>query len=158
MPLLNQTEKIYKSNMTDITIFTDGAYSATRDQGGIGIVILNKNKKVLEYSNMYKRTTNNQMELGAVIIALRLIKEPCKSILIYTDSQYVIGCATLGWKRKKNVKLWLEYDRQIQRVSKLCSDIKFAHVKGHQSGTSLTQEASWNNYVDKLAVSASTLL
>lgn len=141
-----------------LVVYTDGAYSSSRDQGGVGIVMLENDKKILEYSNMYKRTTNNQMELGAVIIALRLIKEPCESILIYTDSQYVIGCAILGWKRKKNVKLWLEYDRQIQRVSELCSNIKFSHVKGHQSGTSLTQEASWNNYVDKLAVSASTLL
>lgn len=141
-----------------LVVYTDGAYSSSRDQGGVGIVILNEGKKVLEYSNMYKRTTNNQMELGAVIIALRIIKEPCESILIYTDSQYVIGCAILGWKRKKNVKLWLEYDRQIQRVSELCSNIKFSHVKGHQFGKGLTEDAKWNNYVDKLAVSASMLI
>lgn len=144
--------------MTDIVIYTDGAYSPTRDQGGIGIVVLKDNKKVLEYSNMYKRTTNNQMELGAVIIALRLIKKSCKSILIYSDSQYVIGCATLGWQRKKNVKLWLEYDKQLQRVSELCSNIQFVHVKGHQSGGTLTDDAKWNNYVDKLAVKASQLI
>lgn len=137
--------------MNDIVIYTDGAYSSIRDQGGIGIVILNEDKKVLEYSNSYKRTTNNQMELGAVIIALRLIKEPCKSILIYTDSQYVIGCATLGWKRKKNINLWLEYDVQIDRVSKLCSNIKFVHVKGHADN-------KWNNYVDKLAVKETQML
>ena len=54
--------------------FTDGAYSSTRDQGGLGIIILKNNKEVLRYSNMYKNTTNNQMELGAIIIALRMVK------------------------------------------------------------------------------------
>lgn len=137
--------------MNDIVVYTDGAYSTIRDQGGIGIVILKDGKKILEYSNMYKRTTNNQMELGAVIVALRIIKDKCKSITIYSDSQYVIGCATLGWKRKKNVKLWLEYDKQIQRVSELCSNIKFSHVKGHSSDY-------WNNYCDKIAVKASQLI
>ena len=116
--------------MTNVVIYTDGAFSAMRDQGGVGIVILNEGKKVLEYSNMYKKTTNNQMELGAVIIALRLIKEPCNSILIYTDSQYVIGCA---------------------RVSELCSDIKFSYVKGHNGD-------HWNEYCDKIAVKASQLI
>lgn len=144
--------------MSKLTIFTDGAYSPLRDQGGVGLVILEDDKKILEYFNMYKRTSNNQMELGAVIIALRLIKKPYESVTIFTDSQYVIGCATQRWQRKKNVKLWFEYDKQMQRVRELCSDIKFSYVKGHQSGTNLTQEASWNNYVDKLAVSASTLL
>lgn len=137
--------------MTDVTMYTDGAYSAMRNQGGVGIVILNEGKKVLEYSNMYKRTTNNQMELGAVIIALRIIKEPCKSILIYTDSQYVIGCATLGWKRKKNVKLWQEFDNQYSRVKELCPIITFKHVKGHNGN-------KWNDYVDNLAVKASQLI
>ena len=91
--------------MSNLVIYTDGAYSPLRDQGGVGIVILQDEKKILEYSNMYRCTTNNQMELGAVIIALRVIKNKYDSIVIYTDSQYVIGCATLGWKRKKNVKL-----------------------------------------------------
>ncbi len=137
--------------MTNLVIYTDGAYSPLRDQGGIGIVVLENGEKLLDYSKMYQRTTNNQMELGAVIIALRLIKKPCDSIVIYTDSQYVIGCATLGWKRKKNVKLWQEYDSQFARVSELCSDIKFCHVKGHNGDT-------WNEFCDKIAVKASQLL
>lgn len=144
--------------MSKLIIYTDGAYSALRDQGGVGIVILQDNRKVLEYSNMYKHTSNNQMELGAVIIALRVIKNEYDSIIIYSDSQYVIGCATLGWKRKKNIKLWQEYDKQFTRVSKLCSDIRFVHVKGHQSGSDLTEDAKWNNIVDNLAQKASQLL
>lgn len=135
----------------NLTVYTDGAYSALRGQGGVGIVILENEKKVLEYSHMYKRTTNNQMELGAVIIALRVIKDPCDSITIFTDSQYVIGCATLGWRRKKNVKLWEEYDAQFKRVSELCPNIMFSHVRGHNGD-------KWNEYCDKIAVKASQLL
>ena len=61
---------------------------------------------------------------------------------------YVIGCATLGWKRKKNVVLWESFDREFTRVSKLCPNIQFQHVKGHADN-------KWNNYVDRLAVAAS---
>ena len=141
--------------MNELIIYTDGAYSSSRNQGGIGVIILQNNKKILEYSNMYKRTTNNQMELGAVIVALNLIKESYDSITIYTDSQYCIGCAIQGWKRKKNKSLWQEFDNQYKRVKTLCPIIEFKHIKGHQSGSTLTQDAMWNNYVDKLAVSAS---
>lgn len=143
--------------MNNLVIYTDGAYSPLRDQGGVGIVILDENKKILEYSNMYKNTTNNQMELLAVIIAFNLIKEPKESIVIYTDSQYIIGCATLGWKRKKNTKLWEAYDNQYNRVSKLCSNITFKHVKGHQN-KNFSEDSKWNNYVDNLAVSATKLI
>lgn len=137
--------------MSNLVIYTDGAYSSLRKQGGIGIVILQDNKKILEYSNMYKRTTNNQMELGAVIIALKVIKKNYDSIIIYTDSQYVIGCAILGWQRKKNVKLWQEFDKQYTRVKELCSNITFEHVKGHNGDI-------WNEYCDKIAVKASQLI
>ena len=71
---------------------------------------------------------------------------------------YCVGCATLGWQRKKNRKMWEEFDKQYSRVKSLCPNIKILHVKGHQSGTNLTQEADWNNYVDKLAVKASQLI
>ena len=129
-------------------VYTDGAYSSTRKQGGIGIIILKNSKPILKYSRMYKNTTNNQMELGAIIVALRLIKNPIDSLTIYTDSQYCIGCATLGWKRKKNVKLWEEFDNQYNRVKQLCPDIKFEHVKGHNGDM-------YNELCDKLAVKAS---
>ena len=144
--------------MIDIVFYTDGAFSSSRNQGGIGIVMLKNDKKVLEYSNGYKNTTNNQMEIGAVIIALRIIQQPTDSITIYTDSMYVIGCARLGWQRKKNKSLWQEFDNQYKRVKTLCPIIEFKHIKGHQSGSTLTQDAMWNNYVDKLAVKASQLI
>ena len=132
----------------DYTCYTDGAYSSVRDQGGIGILFLKDGKEVLRYSNMYKGTSNNQMELGAIIIALRMIKGKIDSLTIYTDSQYCIGCATLGWKRKKNKIMWTEFDKQYKRVKQLCPNIQFVHVKGHNG-------EKYNEIVDKLAVAAS---
>lgn len=129
-------------------LYTDGAYSSLRDQGGIGLIILKDNKKILEYSRMYKGVTNNIMELGAVIIGLKAIKNCIDSLIIFTDSMYVIGCATKGWKRSKNKSLWKEFDKQFQRVQTLCSNIEFKHVKGHNGNT-------YNEEVDKLAVKAS---
>lgn len=130
------------------TVYTDGAYSSSLDQGGVGILILKNEKEVLRYSNMYKHTTNNQMELGAIIIALRMIKREIDSLTIYTDSQYCVGCAVQGWKRKKNRVMWAEFDKQYNRVKDLCPDIKFVHVKGHAGN-------KYNEIVDRLAVNAS---
>lgn len=132
----------------DYICYTDGAYSSVRDQGGIGIIFLKNGEEVLRYSNMYKGTSNNQMELGAIIIALRMIKGKIDSLTIYTDSQYCIGCATLGWKRKKNKIMWAEFDKQYNRVKQLCPNIQFIHVKGHNG-------EKYNEIVDKLAVAAS---
>lgn len=133
------------------TLITDGAYSSSRDQGGIGLVFLKEDKKILEYSKMYKGVTNNMMELGAVITGLRFIKRPIDSLTIVSDSMYVIGCATKGWKRKKNVKLWEEFDKQFERVKQLCPNVEFKHVKGHSGD-------KWNERADKLAVAASQKL
>lgn len=144
--------------MSNYKLITDGAYSSKLDQGGLGLVFLRDNELILKYSKMYKHTTNNQMELGAIITGLKCITKPIDNLTIISDSMYCIGCATKGWKRSKNVKLWEEFDKQYARVSELCPNIVFEHVKGHQSGTNLTQEAYWNKYVDRLAVSASTLL
>ena len=134
--------------MINYECYSDGAYSSTRDQGGIGVVFLRNGEKVYEYSRGFKETTNNRMEIGAALTVLKAFTKPVDSITIYTDSMYVIGCATLGWKRKKNQSLWKTFDEELARVSKLCSNIKFLHVKGHA-------DDKWNNYVDKLAVNAS---
>lgn len=136
---------------TDYVLITDGAYSSARDLGGVGIVFLRGDEKILEYSKSFKGVTNNQMELGAIILGLRFIKSSIDSLTIVSDSMYVIGCATLGWKRKKNRKLWEEFDRQFSRVKQLCPDIKFKHVKGHTGD-------KWNEYCDKLASNATQLL
>lgn len=134
--------------MINLEVYTDGAYSSSRDQGGIGIVFLKNGKPIRKYSKMYKHVSNNKMELGAIVVALRSIKGRVDSITIYTDSMYCIGCATLGWQRKKNKPLWREFDIQIKRVQELCPNIKFEHVKGHNGNT-------YNEICDKLAVKAS---
>ena len=134
-------------------LITDGAYSSSRDQGGLGFVFIRDGTKVFEYSKTVKNTTNNKMELGAIILGLRAIKGSIDSLVIVSDSMYCIGCATKGWKRKKNQKLWEAFDKEYSRVSSLCSNITWKHVKGHQNDNS--EFTKWNNYVDKLAVRAS---
>ena len=135
--------------MLDYVIYTDGAYSSSRDQGGIGIVVLRDGEKVFKYSKAFKKTTNNQMELIAIITALRAIKQSINSLTIYTDSMYVKGCATLGWKRKKNVELWMKFDEVFKAAQALVKDpIQIEHVKGHADNV-------YNNLCDELAANAS---
>ena len=134
--------------MINYECYTDGAYSSARNQGGVGIVFIRNGEKIFEYSKGFKDTTNNRMEIFAALMVLKAISKPVDTITIYTDSMYVIGCATLGWKRKKNIVLWESFDREFARVSKLCPSITFQHVKGHAGN-------KWNDYVDKLAVAAS---
>jgi ribonuclease HI len=135
--------------MLDYVIYTDGAYSSSRDQGGIGIVVLRDGEKVFKYSKGFRKTTNNQMELIAVITALRAIKNSINSLIIYTDSMYVKGCATLGWKRKKNVELWMKFDEAMDKTKSLVKNpIQIEHVKGHADNI-------YNNLCDEIAVQAS---
>ena len=134
--------------MINYECYTDGAYSPLRDQGGIGVVYIRNGVKLFEYSKGFKKTTNNRMEILAALVVLRSIKSKIDTLTIYTDSMYVIGCATLGWKRNKNLAMWNMFDSELARVAKLCSNIQFQHVKGHSNN-------QWNNYVDKLAVNAS---
>lgn len=134
--------------MSSYILYTDGAYSSTRNRMGIGLVFLKENKLILRYSKMFEGGTNNMAEIIAIILALKMIKQPIESLIIRTDSEYCIGCATKGWKRSKNVKLWEEFDKQYTRVSELCPNIVFQHVKGHNGD-------KWNEYCDKLATTAS---
>lgn len=134
--------------MINYECYSDGAYSSSRNQGGIGIVLLRNKQKVFEFSKGFKDTTNNKMEIVAALMVLKCFKKPVDHITIFTDSMYVIGCATLGWQRKKNIFLWKLFDEEYARVSALCPNIEFQHVKGHAHN-------KWNNYVDKLAVNAS---
>lgn len=137
-------------NMSNYVLYTDGAFSFTNQQMGIGLVFINTDsgKEIVQYSNMYKGGTNNIAELAAVVVGLRMIKKPIKSLTVYTDSEYVRGCAVQGWKRKKNKAMWEEFDKQYERVKQLCPDIRFVHVKGHDGN-------KYNEIVDKLAVAAS---
>ncbi len=121
----------------EIIIYTDGACSGNPGPGGWGAILrYNGHKK--EIYGSQKDTTNNRMELTAVIEALSTLKEPCK-VVLYTDSKYIIdgitqwidGWKAKGWKtaNKKHVKnddLW-------KKLDELCNghDINWQWVKGH---------------------------
>ena len=134
--------------VTNLYIYTDGAYSSTRDQGGVGIVFVKDNEIIYKYSKCIQKTTNNRCELYAVIKALQAISKPIDGLVIYSDSQYVICSINKGWQRKKNRDLWAVFDRFYEQAQKYCSDIKFEWVKGHEND-------KFNNLADSLAVEAS---
>jgi ribonuclease HI len=134
-----------------IEIFTDGASSGNPGPGGYG-VILRAGKHYKELYAGYRKTTNNRMELLAVIRALEALKNLNQEVTIYSDSKYVIdaiekrwihGWLQKGFKDKKNKDLWLRY----LELSKL-HRIKFVWVRGHNGHPE-------NERCDQLAVAAS---
>jgi len=134
-----------------ITIYTDGAARGNPGPGGYGIVLLSGDFRK-ELSEGYKHTTNNRMELLAVIVALEALKIPGSEVTIYTDSKYVADAVTKGWiydwvkkrfKGKKNPDLWLRF----LEISKN-HVVKFVWVKGHANNV-------LNERCDELAVEAS---
>ena len=131
-----------------LQIYTDGAYKSSIDQGGIGIVWMKDDKVFKKYSKGFKHTTNNKMELIAMICAFKSIKTSMEEVEFISDSQYVLGCLTKGWKKKKNVELWNILDKEYERVKSLIKNIKFTHVRGHQ-------DCFGNNLADELASNAS---
>ena len=131
-----------------LQIYTDGAYKSSIDQGGIGIVWMKDDKVFKKYSKGFKHTTNNKMELIAMLCAFKSIKTSMEEVEFISDSQYVLGCLTKGWKKKKNVELWNILDKEYERVKSLVRNIKFTHVRGHQ-------DCFGNNLADELASNAS---
>lgn len=131
-----------------LQIYTDGAYKSSIDQGGIGIVWMKDDKVFKKYSKGFKHTTNNKMELIAMLCAFKSIKTSMDEIEFISDSQYVLGCLTKGWKKKKNVELWNILDKEYERIKSLVKNIKFTHVRGHQ-------DCFGNNLADELASNAS---
>lgn len=131
-----------------LQIYTDGAYKSSIDQGGIGIVWMKDNEVFKKYSKGFKHTTNNKMELIAMLCAFKSIKTSIDEVEFISDSQYVLGCLTKGWKKKKNIELWNILDKEYERVKSLVKNIKFTHVRGHQ-------DCFGNNLADELASNAS---
>lgn len=129
-------------------VYTDGAYSSSRNQGGVGLVFVKEDKVVFKYNKSIKNTTNNRCELYAVIKAIQSITKPIDELVIYSDSQYVIYSITKGWQRKKNKDLWKTFDYYYDQVKKLCPVIRFEWVKGHATNV-------YNQVADLLAVEAS---
>ena len=132
-----------------IKIYTDGAYSSLRDMGGYAFVVLKDEEKIYSYFFNEPNTTNNRMEIQAVISALNWLYENNyteEEISIYTDSMYVIGSMTKNWKRNKNNDLWDKMDEAIKNL-----DIEWKHVKGHSGD-------KFNELCDTLAVHASNII
>lgn len=121
----------------EIIIYTDGSCMPNPGKGGWAYIALFDNCE-LHCNGFSENTTNNIMELTAVIEALKDFKD-FKKITIYTDSRYVIECAKGKWQRKKNLELWTLYDS----LSKKCN-IQFIWVKGHNGD-------KYNELVDILA-------
>ena len=137
--------------MSEIIIYTDGAASGNPGPGGYGIV-LKSGKHYKELSQGYRMTTNNRMELLAVIVALEAIKIKGSKVNVYTDSRYVCDAVEKGWlmewekkefKKKKNIDLWKRF-LKVFRIH----FVKFHWVKGHAN-------IPENERCDKLAVQAS---
>ena len=127
-----------------IHVYTDGAYSSSRDQGGWSYVVLYKNHLIKKEFGGIKATTNNRMEILAVLNAVELFKNTTQSVNIYTDSMYVVGSLTLNWKRNANLDLWEKFN------SYDLSKFNFLHVKGHNDN-------KYNEMCDDLAVLGSHL-
>jgi ribonuclease HI len=143
--------------MINYQIYTDGSCRGNKN-GGLGVVWLKDGKKVFEYSKGFKNTTNNQMELLAIGIALRSIKKPIDSLEIVSDSEYALGCIfNLEWKPKKNVELINKIRKQVIKTQQLVKEpIKWRHIYGHQKIGGV--DMVWNNYVDKLAANESNMI
>ena len=143
--------------MINYQIFTDGSCRANGN-GGIGIVWIKNDEKVFEYSKGYKNTTNNQMELLAIGIALRSIKKPIDSLEIVSDSEYALGCIfNEKWNPKKNVELIAKIKKQLEITQSFVKEpIKYRHVYGHQKEGGV--DMIYNNLCDKLASNESIML
>lgn len=139
--------------MNDWKIYTDGSYKPSKKSGGIGIVWIKNDEKVLEYSKGFKNTTNNIMELKAIYVALKSIRKPIDSLEIISDSEYAIGCVSNpSWNPKKNVELITKIKNQLKEAQKLVnSPIDFRHTYGHSTD-------KWNNLADSLAQKASNFI
>ena len=137
--------------MKNLIIYTDGAARGNPGKGGFG-AILQWGDHVREISRGYRHTTNNRMELMAVIAALETLKKTGLPITIYSDSQYVVKAIQEGWLKKwlatdfkggkKNKDLWKRYAELAKH-----HNIVFKWVKGHADNV-------YNNRCDELATSA----
>jgi ribonuclease HI len=134
-----------------IVIYTDGAASGNPGPGGYGVV-LRYQEHYKELSAGYRLTTNNRMELLAVITALEALKSPPQQVSIYSDSKYVIEPVEKGWlwrwintsfKGKKNKDLWLRFVVIYKQ-----HQVSFHWIKGHAGNPD-------NERCDQLAVMAS---
>jgi len=137
--------------MNSISMYTDGASRGNPGPGGYGVLLIWGDYR-REFSQGYRITTNNRMELMAVIKGLEAIKKNTLPVVVYSDSRYVVDAVEKGWLNKwirtyfkggkKNSDLWIRYYELSRRFS-----IRFVWVKGHASNP-------YNNRCDELATAA----
>lgn len=139
--------------MDNYICVSDGAFSFSRSVGGIGIIVIKDNNVILEYSRKIMGGTNNVAEISGIILIFKMIQKPIDSLLIVSDSKIALECGFGNWKRKTNLKLWEEFDKEYDRIKQLCPKIEWKHIRGHQKDNS--NFTKWNNICDKLAVCAS---
>ena len=134
----------------DITIYTDGASRGNPGPGGYGVVLMAGPYR-REIAEGFRKTTNNRMELLAVIVGLEALKRPGMNVTIYSDSKYVVDSVEKGWiwgwikkgfSGKKNPDLWMRFINIYRQHT-----VKFVWIKGHND----TPE---NERCDRLAVAA----
>lgn len=134
-----------------VTMYTDGSSRGNPGPGGYGVILMSGQHRK-ELAQGYRRTTNNRMELMAVIAGLKALKKPGMQVKIYSDSQYVVKAWEEGWLKnwirtdfkggKKNPDLWREF-----HALSLKHHLKFHWVKGHADNP-------FNNRCDELATEA----
>ena len=137
--------------VNEVIIYTDGACSGNPGPGGYGVVLMSGNHRK-EISEGFRLTTNNRMELLAVIKGLEALKKQGTRVKLFTDSQYVANAVNKGWvfdwerkhfKKKKNQDLWIRFlDLYRQH------NVTLFWLKGHNNDTE-------NERCDILAVNAS---
>ena len=142
----NEENKIHP-----LHIYTDGASRGNPGNGGYGVVLIWGNKQKEMFAG-YRFTTNNRMELLAVIVALKSLTKTNIPLTIFTDSKYVVDSVEKKWLDawirtdfkggKKNKDLWLEYYKVARNFR-----VKFQWVKGHADNP-------YNNRCDELATAA----
>ena len=141
-------------NIPNVEIYTDGACSGNPGAGGWGAVLLYEQHKKELYGNA-KETTNNRMELTAVIEALKALKKPC-NVTLYSDSKYVVYSVNKDWVYKWENNNWIKSDKKPALNVDLWKEllalleihrVKFVWVKGHNGN-------NYNERCDELAVNA----
>ncbi len=134
-----------------VVVYTDGSSKGNPGPGGYGVVLISESGYRKEVSVGYRKTTNNRMELLAVVVALELLKKKPTDVTVFSDSKYVVDAVEkkwlFGWEKrgfgkKKNPDLWKRF-LQIYRAH----NVSFVWVKGHSNNIE-------NERCDRLAVAA----
>ena len=142
--------------MKKVEIFTDGACSGNPGPGGYG-VILRSNGQTKQLSAGFRQTTNNRMELRAVIEGLQALKEKCE-VTVYSDSKYIVDAVEKGWARRWRANNWFRNKKEralnIDLWTRLLDlidqhKVRFTWVKGHAGHPE-------NELCDQLAVMAAS--